>query len=305
MTASEREMKENYEARQALEKNIISGNTVAFVGSGCSICAGYPSWRQFIDTLIENCVGRLDSGIIEGMRNDDDLPAIAQTCKGTLDSTYNQLVANWFHLPPYPPNEHFTNEHRALWRIPFFGLVTTNYDPCLEAAYGSLTSLAANPFMYDNVQMLEKFKQGPSDPYKRNPYIFHLHGMWSSAESCILAWKDYKEAYIKKKQLPQALDGIFNAHPVVFIGFGLRDDDLNDILERLAMIANNWNGPYFALLPYPEKNPLFVRDRLKMKINVTPVFYPMKGKDDHSARQDLIKEIATCFPEVQHDPGIS
>ncbi len=168
------------------------------------------------------------------------------------------------------------NPHRALVRMPIDRFVTTNYDCEIERALKDergivwedfrietavdLARRARPPLSFtqesDNLEQLALFAlAGVSDAKNM---VFHCHGRYDHPESVIATEADYQRWYLteegEEEAAPaflQTFDLLFNSNPILFVGFGLGDEDLLRPLRRIAATTPERAPfrPLFALLP--------------------------------------------------------
>jgi hypothetical protein len=257
----------------------------AFVGSGCSIPLGYPSWQEFIAELIKKCQGKYPhrTAEFEHLKRTNILFA-AEECKKNLDiSIYCSFIQKRFG----PRTPSVSGEHKILWQL-FRQILTSNYDPCLENALCEMYR-NENPhiFSYSNEAQVPQF----INLVERNARVlFYVHGRHDEPEKCIVTLNDYQNHY-SKDDIRQACTTLFDSRSVVFIGFGLTDSYLMRIPDQLVAIYKGRKKQHYAILPYPsDVEPWTKRDELLQLHGVHTAFYPVTG-DDHSKRLELLKKL--------------
>jgi len=266
---------------------IKSGHAIAFIGAGCSMPLGYPSWSGLINNLLDECEKNNPSikTHIQDLRKTEDLLYVADKCKGYLGTTYCPLLKGIFKQK----SNKFTDEHSILMKLPFNRFITSNYDPSLDHAYQSAKKAQAEPFTYSNISMLTDFLKGAAITKNK---LFYIHGRYDNPEEIILTEKDYQKHYELNQSFTESLKNIFAIHPVVFIGSSLTDLDFMAILRHIGTLFKHYTQGHFVLVPYPEKGSLEIEaDRLKTKYNITPVFYHLNRKNDHTERKNLLQQI--------------
>lgn len=129
---------------------------------------------------------------------------------------------------------------RALARIDFPIIITTNYDTLFEQA---LQSHGKAPLVSVYSPRSDVATRGPErrlDP--RRPFLLKLHGDVNNPNSIVITEEDYIHFLCRmgdKKPyhpVPQALDGFLHSHDILFIGYSLRDYNLRLIFRTLR-----WN----------------------------------------------------------------
>ncbi|MBC8275296.1 MAG: SIR2 family protein [Chloroflexi bacterium] len=273
----------NDEVLNDLKEVLSSGQALAFIGNGCSIPVGYPSWRELICDLLDRCSKRqpLRASDFERMKRHPSPLFVAEGCKAVLGQEYYDFLSKEFG----PRSPAFSDEHRILWRL-FRQFLTSNYDPCLEHAFAEIYGKPADYFSHTNGDRMGRF---PQEVNSEKQVIFHVHGHYDRSKECVLTESDYQKHYQDQGFLTTCTT-LFQAHTVVFIGFSL-EDELMGIPRRLTSIFQGSTGPHFAVLPYPaDPGPWTKRQELRTKYRINAVFYPVTG-DDHSARLRLLQSL--------------
>lgn len=120
---------QNAEASRRLVDLLKQNSAVLMAGAGCSRFCGYPSWNE----LVEEMRGKLAPSML--VRLNESPEEYADSIKnsvrdtGQMDDYYNFLQERFG-----PRNPAYDAVHLTLVRLPFRGIVTTNYDPVLESA---------------------------------------------------------------------------------------------------------------------------------------------------------------------------
>jgi len=274
----------NDEVLSGLKEVLSSRQALAFIGNGCSIPVGYPSWRELICDLLDCCSKSQPrrASDFEQMRHHSSPLLAAEECKVVLGQEYYNFLPKKFG----PRSPAFSDEHRILWRL-FRQFLTSNYDPCLEHAFARIYRKPADYFSYTNEDRMGRF---PQEVNSGKQVIFYVHGRYDRSKECVLTESDYQRHYQDQGFLTTCTT-LFQTYPVVFIGFSLEDDELMGIPRRLTAIFQGSAGPHFAVLPYPAgPNPWTQRQELDRKYRIKALFYPVIG-NDHSARLHLLQSL--------------
>lgn len=278
----------NDEILAQIANEIRDGQAVAFVGSGCSIPLGYPSWEDLRKELVDLCRGEFPSRRKEfdGWMRQSILYAL-QKCKETLQITsYNSYLRTRFG-----PGEStlFSEEHEIICRL-FRQILTSNYDLCLEHAFAKVHQGHADSFPHNNETRVANFIE--IDIRGNKQVIFHAHGDYNDPPNCIVTFEDYQKHYARS-DFRQMLLALFQARTVVFIGFGLTDGYLMSIPNELVQIFKGLQEkPHYAILPYPQDiTPSSKRNELQLTHNVRAVFYAVNGEDHYTPRLALLQQL--------------
>lgn len=207
--------------------NLILGlDCSVFVGAGLSAHAGYPTFSQLVDYLVEQSNIQQDNLI-----NIEDLPLKAKEVKKAIAENggnfYNILYRRFDSR--YFPIKKTTELLENFIQIPFRSIVTTNFDGCLE----EVATRQNLGFSDDDVQVFPFVNVGNLVARR----LYHIHGkidhnnIENSSQTLILTKDDFERAYSSESPLPNFLSGFLDIHNVVFIGFALEERTLFDILE--------------------------------------------------------------------------
>lgn len=177
--------------------------------------------------------------------------------------------------------------HKAIASLRINRFVTTNYDHLLE-----------RQMMYrdDGVQFLTVTNRNLAEladiqKASANNFIFKAHGDINDAQSIVLSDSHY-DAVFGRPENParQTLETIFMSRPVLFLGYGLRDPDLELILSKMKGRYEGNGGALWAILPdltQPQKTQLWDQYRIR-------AFTYATSSDPGSARHaDLLRLISS------------
>ena len=209
---------------QNLLNEINQENCIAFIGAGLSKEAGYPLWKDLLETLIQRA--ELDESI-PAEPNIKAYLEIAEQCKNRLSDRYYPLLEEIFNPVG---KSHFLDHHTYLSRVPFIGYLTTNYDPCLQKASRVL-----------DMEIQERIRPDldPTLLSQKPRTIFHIHGIAfdssgrNMVNTIVLTKTEYEEVYHTSASLKSLLYSAFCYKTILFLGFGMSDGDqfLLEILE--------------------------------------------------------------------------
>lgn len=220
--------------KQKLVDILNSGETWAFVGSGCSIDAGLPSWpellAQAVSTADASC-GRLPSEALKQLEEhqvSQDFPSAFTVLKSHYgNQTVDSIVTEIFDKDSEPGEI-----TKILARWPFASYATINYDHLLER---TLESFGGWVPIGNTADENAKISAGV------NKVVWHLHGgvrLGGKNSRLVLASTDYDEIYPAGSPTLSALEAVCRMKQIVFIGFGFKDPDLVYTLERIGRLIN-------------------------------------------------------------------
>jgi hypothetical protein len=203
------------------------GDIVIFFGAGVSQEAGFPSWQELIQQLIE--VVKKDatakdstlSGFKE-IQSDwslDVLDVIKNTRKPYFQDCFRKIFPQ--SKAKYPATK--LGRQIALLNVKRF--ITLNYDLCFQS---SLFDVGITDF--------QEMTRNSLDISQLNsismPLICQIHGSAiESIDHIILTKSQYNDAYQTGSPLRQFLNHAFTKLTLIMIGYGFNDDWINDILQ--------------------------------------------------------------------------
>ena len=101
------------------------------------------------------------------------------------------------------------------------GIVTTNYDDCLEEVFNDFdVVIGQNNMLLANTNSVFE--------------IYKVHGGISSPNTIVFTKDDYNNFEQKLKYLSAKLLTIFVEHPIIFIGYGMGDPNIQNIFKEIA-----------------------------------------------------------------------
>ncbi len=204
----------------ALREAYLAGELVVFVGAGVSIAAGLPSWSQLIEQMLAGaaergapsqalaaCVAKRDEGRFS--------EALAALREALPESVFRAEVARLLD----DRGREVPEVARALASLAprLRGVLTTNLDCILERAF---------PPDWTPVARAAELAQ-------RERYILKLHGTLADPSTWILTRDQYARAIYADPHHQATFSAIFHRCPLMFVGYGLADDDFDHLLGRV------------------------------------------------------------------------
>ena len=176
-----------------LAERLHWSRTIAFVGAGCSVDAGYPSWHGLLQRLYErlqptpDAIPRPDSGT--------DVRWLAEIYAAEIRRNRSLDTAVEEELNRADPGTPQTL-HRLLATLPFNHFITTNYDHLIEEACDENRERREGRLLLPsekcrslNARDSEKFSEF-LDKLARDldeQMVLHLHGMLN--DRVTLSWR--------------------------------------------------------------------------------------------------------------------
>jgi len=222
----------------ALCEAYAAGNLIVFAGAGISAAAGLPNWHQLTRQLITRINAVASNSAIE--------EANEYLSKGNL---IDALSAVKLALGPQEFGLAIENAlsdrerdvpeaARAIAALApkLRAILTTNLDYFLERALnGTWPSIA----------------RVTADLASRRGYILKLHGSLLERDTWIFSREQYDRRMFGSPECLGMFRALFATCPMVFVGCGLSDADLDQVFAEIRAIANEKPPQHFALVPYP------------------------------------------------------
>jgi tetratricopeptide (TPR) repeat protein len=206
---------------------------ILWVGAGLSIPAEYPSWRGLAERLREKSTHKLPA-------DPDPFRTIDAFVRENGRGLLLQVLSDVFETrhPPLP-------YHFDLMRLPWWAVITTNYDELLEDGLKKIGKPYRLKILDENLDI----NPGPDTP------LYKIHGSVEDFKKTILDSRAYETYFGRYPVLVGDLESMLRKHSIVFFGCGMTDPRLVDWLEKLGpegrdlilpsatvMIRKDWNA---------------------------------------------------------------
>ena len=256
---------------------------VLWVGAGASRWAGYPSWKDVARGLrldFLKFVAGFDNTLASKLIQSQKFPDFFQVCKELDRARYYGYLSRTF--APSQPTDTYLRFSDLLLKLPRLQIVTTNVDEMLERTIPSPTVMQNT----DLTRIVELFNEG-------RPFIGKLHGSCSSIESTVFASSDY-ELLVKNEPFITALRHIFTQCSILFLGYGVRDHYVLELISRNATEMKLFGpGPHFVVTNEAHANIPGIRK----------IGYSIKVHPDHRAALNVLdflheSEQLTCLGDA-------
>lgn len=242
----------NGEMPNQLVQAVAEGKSLAFIGAGFSMPVKrsngkfLPNWPGLLQELLE--MARLENVPFSGLEDELEeaissgkLIMVAQEIEDRISEPLKAGILRRIFLDQeVKPNK----LHDKLVSIPFAGILTTNYDMLIEGAYTLKSGGRIPPVLTQ--EDLEKVQ----NPLRtKGSFVFKLHGDINRPDTIILGSHDYQDLLFRRPGYRSFLETAFTVNTVLFIGFGLEDPDIDNMLDRLSSIFSRTNESHYALIP--------------------------------------------------------
>ncbi|NMO14844.1 SIR2 family protein [Pyxidicoccus fallax] len=262
------------ELREAYE----TGNLVIFAGAGVSAAAGLPGWKRLVEQLSEHA------------RNRDALPAaLDEIAELTASRQYIDALSalkaclggpEFYQFIERRLNDERVEEPpevaRAIAALApnLRAVLTTNIDHLLEKAFaGRWPTLA----------------RATGDIAHRKRFILKLHGTLLDRSGWVFTREEYDRAMFADANLRDAFTAFFHAVPLLFVGYGLADDDFDLHLGRVRAFAGAQPPRHFALVAADTVTPYRRKKLEDAGVRLIPYDNP-DGR--HTAVVEILRQLA-------------
>lgn len=226
---------------KGLIEAIRAGRCIAFVGSGFSGAAGFPTWTSLLEELASRPEADSIRPQLQERIKDKTAHAfdeVAQALEDVLgrETLVEHLQAKMAYIEPQPEMEHRRN---LLKNIPFRAVLTTNYDRMLKgdipgpAVFRNLLHTVRTPWI-DTLFVTSRDK-------KARP-LLKLHGDLDKPESIVLTRRDYRKLLYENAHYLNFLRAYLLGYTVLYLGFSFTDAYLNELRSEILTRIDQREG---------------------------------------------------------------
>lgn len=147
--------------------------------------------------------------------------------KYTISSFFQELVTDENFFNSLPPEYH--EELESLKGICPQAIITTNYDTFLE----DKVFTGHTPIIGQKIITNKLWDMGE---------IYKIHGCSTDYSSIIVTKEDYEHFNDQSKYLIAKLLTFFLEHPIIFIGYGVNDENIKRILADIDLVLGDQDG---------------------------------------------------------------
>ena len=232
---------ENFHPRNAHKLLFRLDNRVGFsvIGETVDLAAAYsgqshlnPNMRISQDLFLKRQPWLTKDTVLEALLHDLNIDR-------TITLNYD-LEAELEYCSRGPPTEPGQDAMAALGR---------KYDDprsdCLIKRLPDARSMASDIFNRERTDRLFEFAIGSAD---HEYHVLHLHGRADAFDSMVVSYRDYDRLYrrdgLTKAPFEHALKLLFAGNPILFVGIGMSEADVNRTLQDFV-----GNHPYRRIMP--------------------------------------------------------
>ncbi len=283
-----------------LSAAVSSGKLGVLVGAGLSQSLGYPGWQALIEELSRRAHNP------ERAASTRDSLLRADLLRRKMGTKYAAALRSIFADTSDGQRLARSRVHALVTQAPFAFFATTNYDLALERAHELHVGEKLLTVDWTDGQTVNAFllDRQPTPPKP----CFHLHGVYTQPESVVLTESDYRERYFKSQEHRHRLLMLLFRRQLLFVGFSLRDQDINTLLREQTATFDEWRPRHFAILDYdPEKESdaelLARKTELEMRYSIEPIFFALGPPPNRHAPLVDVLTRATSGGGSQCDPA--
>jgi len=248
-----------------------------WIGAGASRWAGCPSWEDLAKNIrraFAKEVQGFDNASATSALSSGDYPKVFQYCKTADEERYRLFLSE--SLSGHTSSHIYTTFTERLKKINPLYIVTTNSDLCLEQNLSNSTVVERS-----DLERCVAYIQSSTS------FIGKLHGSISSSHSQIFATSEYQKLCMDKEYL-SALEHLFEFCTVIFLGYGLQDSYVLELIERnVADHEIFGNGPHF----------LISSRGVPSKKGFRQILYSNNRFSDHRAAMRILDFVQQSRPE--------
>lgn len=212
-------------------KYIRREDAALFVGSGCSLDSGAPSAKRLAN--------QLHSYLPKDIREEVNADNLQRVCEA-FDADKKKSTELKEHIRNIFSNLRPSRFHSLLMQIPHFQtIITTNYDTLIEDAYKC-----------NYLQVIVDDKDcNQYDPSKI--HLYKVHGDIHHIDKVIASKSDYRHALTepKDKVVWNKVISEIATKCIIFVGYGIEDDDVLAELEDLIKRLGDNRKKLFVVIP--------------------------------------------------------
>ncbi|MDO9578526.1 MAG: SIR2 family protein [Candidatus Cloacimonadales bacterium] len=232
--------------------NIIRNKkAIIFAGSGMSYYSNCPTGSSLAKIILETFDPE-DREIFK----DSKLPEISQHFVNLRNGNKTEIIS--LLKSQYKRHYNSIEYHKKISLIPqISNIITTNYDYLFEKAYCDRLEAIYNDYDLSLISL-------------NKVHLYKLHGDFEHADKIILTTRDFTDFYkeIKIKIIWSQLVSLFTANSVIFIGYGLEEEHVDEIFDFVySKLGNFQNECFFVSKTISEEK----RKMLKKFKNITPI----------------------------------
>jgi hypothetical protein len=237
------------------------GKLVIFIGAGVSRLLGSPGWQGF-------SIGYLDYLYNNDLINHREKEYLKNlSARKIISISKNIIKENDLKLPDFRKILNIDKGHKKEKEHELYKniysckaiYVTTNYDDYLDKMSKNITPESYFDGKENNTRDKRKNffrKEELLVSNLDNGNILHIHGSIEDKGNMIGSIVDYLSHYQEGSEIPVLLKDIFNKYTVLFVGYGLEEDEILEFIVNKAAIGEDEIRHYTLMPMYKEEENL-------------------------------------------------
>lgn len=217
-----------------LEEAYRGGNLVLFAGLGVSAAAGLPTWDRLIQLMLKRArwrvTGKVVSEIVELSEDRRFIDALTAVKAALGKDEFATVIERHLEDRSFIVPE--IAEAIASLAPRLRSVLTTNIDHIIERAFDGAWPVLTR--VTDEIA-------------RRRGFILKLHGTLTDRPTWIFTRDEYERALYADPKLLAPFSALFHACPLLFVGYGLGDDDFRQVLGRVRALAGTQPPRRFIL----------------------------------------------------------
>ncbi|MGK3998284.1 SIR2 family protein [Sorangium sp. So ce1024] len=225
------------EILEQLRERYASGNLIVFAGAGVSAAAGLPTWKQLAEKLRDRARRRgADPAVVDEIHqyisSNQLINALSAAKLALGPQDFNWTVDK--ELDDTGRDVPEVAQAIAALKPRLKAVLTTNIDRFLERAFQGEWRVVDRP---------------TADLGMERRFILKLHGTLRAWDTWVFSRDQYDRAIFGAPLLQDAFGALYRTHSMLFVGFGLADDNIDQTLSRVRALSGGQPPMHFALLP--------------------------------------------------------
>lgn len=233
---------------ERLIEDLAARRAVIFFGSGISRNSSGAggktpsSWWTFLDEIKKSAkqlkkLPKDDLSTIDRLLKENDLLTVCDILKQAIGrEAFVDAIKAEFKTPKYKPADIHTHIYKIDSRI----VITPNFDEI----YDNLATSKS-----DGTISIKSYADGDIAECLRSDdrAILKIHGYVSKPNELIFTRTDYAQARNKHRSFYSLVESLLRTHTFLFIGCGLSDPDIRELLEDYSFSYNHSRRHYFTI----------------------------------------------------------
>ena len=266
----------------------FNSDTILFIGSGASMNAGLPTWKELILWLRDYTLSLGgDIKVADDFLDSDDF---LNSATALTDELYNSDKSLVDFFNDYSACSIFRDAepkeiHSLISKLPTSAIITPNYDLLLEKTYKDRQLTVIHK---GECKLLNEIKRS-----RLTDYIYKYHGCITKPENIVLGSTQYRSEIHGGGLDHDCLKNLIATKTFVFIGAGLDDPDFNHVRDSFIDRNESENLEFWAFLSNCEAR----IDYYKKNLGINLINYKSEGAN-HS---DLLNKLEYLLLKIRYE----